>query len=134
MLFYLYFILSSLPFHWLLLLPYLTPHSHTPFPIIALKMQVKDKHHVLNSQTAFPLFCISSFRLLIHSPTCAPCVYMHVPSISYIPQNTDCVSLHVRVIYFTSRIQVCFTEDSTGLYYKELVSSLIWQNLLPCRF
>lgn len=69
-------------------------------------MRVKDKHHVLiNLQSAFPGFCISSFQLLFQTPTSSPPVYMHVPSISYTPQNTDHASLHVHVMHFTRRLQ-----------------------------
>lgn len=71
-----------------------------PSPVVALKMQVKDKHHALiDSQTTFPIFCIlfsdCSFTLppLLHA-----CAF-------YIPQNTDRVSLHVRVMHFTRRLQ-----------------------------
>lgn len=89
-----------------------------PSPVIALKMQVKDKHILINSQSAFPILFISSFQFFFHSPTSPAHAYMHVLSISYNPQNTGCAPLHVHKMHFQGDFKPGYAKGSTALYYK----------------
>lgn len=67
----------------------------------------KWRTNIMYSSTCRVLFLYFASLLsnCFHSPTSPPPVYMHVPSISYVPQNTDHVSLQVHVMHFTRRLQ-----------------------------
>lgn len=92
-------------------------------PVIALKMQVKDKHHVLINSECFSCILHLFFPMTLWlSHLSSTCVYACA---FYIPQNTDRVALHVHVMHFTRRLQPWLHQ---GFYCSVLQMSNIFIN------